>query len=294
MNIPWESIWDLFRFAILSALLAGLVCPLIGAFLLVRRTAFYGVALPQFASAGIAFGYAVLGRWIAAFGLAGLTYEEALADPQALRGYLVAWSAAFTFGGLWLLAQLGRRKELETSHVAAGFALASALTVLFAKASPVGLELVDSLMHGEILVVSLQDYLTFALAYGVVLGLFLLGFRDLLLVSFDPITARVMGKSVRRHEVLLALLVGLTVSVGVRIVGPIVLFGLLVIPPLAAQGVATSMASYFVSSSFLGVLSAAGGVYASFRLDWPLGPAVVMVAGLLLAVITGVRRFLGV
>lgn len=292
MNIPWESIWDLFRYAILSALLAGMVCPLIGAFLLVRRTGFYGVALPQFAAAGIAFGYAVLPRWIAVVGIGSLSYQQAIDSPQALRGYLVGWSAAFTFGGLWLLGRLGRRKELETGHVATGFAIASALTVLFAKASPVGLELVDTLMRGEILVVSLEDYGAIASAYGLILGLFLLFFRDLLLVSFDPVTARVLKKPVWLYELLLALLVGLTVSVGVRIVGPIVLFGLLVIPPLAAQGVATSMAGYLVASSLLGVLAAAGGIYVSFRLDWPLGPAIVMISGAILATVSGVRRFL--
>ena len=51
MEISWADVWYLFHWAILSSLLAGVVCPLVGTFLLVRRTGFYGVALPQFAAA---------------------------------------------------------------------------------------------------------------------------------------------------------------------------------------------------------------------------------------------------
>ena len=292
MSIGWGAIWDLFHYAILSALCAGLVCPLVGAFLLVRRTGFYGVALPQFAAAGIAFGYAVLSLWIANIGLAGLEYEEAIESPHAMRNYVIGWATVFTFGGLGLLSWLGRRKELETGRVAAAFAIASALTVVFARRSPVGMELIDTLMRGEILVVSLYDFETIAVVYGLVLLLFAWFFRDFLIVSYDPETAAVLGKPVRAFEILLMVMVGLTISVGVRIVGPIVLFGLLVLPPLAAQGVATSMRQYIYVSAGFGVLSAVVGIYGSFRLDWPLGPAIVMAAGLILAGVTGVRRFL--
>ena len=292
MSVSWATVWELFHFAILAALFAGLVCPLVGAFLLVRRTGFYGVALPQFAAAGIAFGYAVLGWWIDRIGLAGLSYEEAVESPYALRTYVIGWASAFTFLGLGFLSWFGKRKELETGRVAAAFALASALTVLFARSSPIGLELIDTLMRGEILVVSLYDFQTISIVYGGVLLAFLLFYRDLLVVSFDAETAAVLRKPVRAFEILLAVLVGLTVSVGVRIVGPIVLFGLLVLPPLAAQGIATSMRGYVVTSSGLGIVSAVFGVYLSFRMDWPLGPAIVMAAGLLLGGVTAVRRFL--
>ena len=86
---------------------------------------------------------------------------------------------------------------------------------------------------------------------------------------------------------------GLTVAVGVLIVGPIVLFGLLVLPPLAAQGLARSMRSFTLLASGLGVLSAAGGVAVSFAADWPLGPSVVAVAGVVLALSTLVARLRG-
>ena len=280
MDVGWGTIWDLFHFAILSALLAGAVCPLVGAFLLVRRTGFYGVALPQFAAAGVAFGFALLPWWIDHVGLADLALDEALESPHAVKNYLFGWAGLFTFGGLYALVLLGKSKDTETGRVAAAFALATAVTILFAMASPTGGEYVQVLLRGEILTVDLHEFETIGVAYGLVLLGIVVYHRDMLLVSFDRDTAAVLGKSYRRFETLLMVLTGLTVSVGVLIVGPVVLFGLLVIPPLAARRVAWSMQAFYWLSSLFGVVAAAGGVALSFRLDWPLGPSVVAFAGL--------------
>ncbi|MEW6073671.1 MAG: metal ABC transporter permease [Planctomycetota bacterium] len=282
MEIGWGTIWELFRYAILAAVAAGAVCPLVGCFLLVRRAAFHGVALPQFAAAGVALGFAVLPAWIDRVGLAGLDYVEALESPHALKNYLLAFAAAATFGALLLLALLGARKTTETARLAAGFALASALTILFGLASPVGGEFIDSLLHGEILAIGRHELEVLLGAYLMVGTLLLVRRHDLLLVSYDPETARVLGKRVRAGEALLLLITGLTVSVGTLIVGPVVLFGLLVLPPLAARGFASSMRSFFLWSAGSGIVAAVGGVWTSFRFDWPLGPAVVVAAGSLL------------
>jgi ABC-type Mn2+/Zn2+ transport system permease subunit len=277
--MDWALVWELFRWAILAALLAGMVCPLVGAFLLVRRTGFYGVALPQFAACGVAFGYALLPWWIAHVGLGGLAMEEALASPHSVRNYCLAWGAAFTFGGLLALLVSGRSAALEGGRLAAAFALASAATILFAMAAPTGREFVEQLLRGEILTVDVHEFETLAVAWGLVLSGFALFHRDLLLVSFDPDTARVLGRRVVAWEGLLFLLTGLTVSAGALVVGPVVLFGLLVIPPYAAHGVARSMRALYVLSIAFGLAAAAGGLYVSFRLDWPLGPSVCAAAG---------------
>ena len=125
----------------------------------------------------------------------------------------------------------------------------------------------------------MHEFETLAVAWGLVLVLFARFHRDLLLVSIDPDTARVLGRSAARGEALLFLMTGLTVSAGALVVGPIVLFGLLVIPPMAAHGLARSMRGFHALSVVFGVIAAAGGLYVSFRLDWPLGPAVCAVAG---------------
>jgi zinc transport system permease protein len=64
--------------------------------------------------------------------------------------------------------------------------------------------------------------------------------------------------------------------------GPVMLFGLLVLPPIAARRPARSMTSYLVLSSALGLIAVALGIVASFELDLPLGASVVAAAALLL------------
>lgn len=249
MQVDWADIWYLFHWAILSSLVSGIVCPLVGAFLLVRRTGFYGVALPQFAATGVAFGWA-LPVWLAAAGWIELDLEAATFEwPHAVKNYLLCFAGLFTFGGLGLLLATGKTTETETGRVAAAFAIASALTVLLAMVSPHGSEMIEQLLRGEILTADLHEFDTIAAAYGLVFVAIVVFHRDLLLTSFDREMAQVVGKRVQRIEALLLLLTGLTVSVGVLIVGPIVLFGLLVIPPLAARRLASSMMSFFFWST---------------------------------------------
>ena len=162
--------------------------------------------------------------------------------------------------------------------MAAAFALASAATILFAHVSPTGEIFVSGLLKGEILAVGAHELETLGVALGTTLAGIALLHRDFLVVSFDRESAIVLGKRATAIEAALTALIGLTVSAGTLTVGPVVLFGLLVLPPLAARGLARSMASFYWIAAGLGLAAAAGGVWASFTLDWPLGPAVVVVA----------------
>ncbi len=292
MELTFADIWELFSWAILSSVLAGIVCPLVGCFLLVRRTGFYGVALPQFATAGVAAGYALLPWWVANVGLAGLDLVGALESPHALDTYLLVCAGVFTFGGLFLLSLSGSSRSTEAGRVAAAFALAGALTVLFGQLSPAGMDRVEVLLRGEVLVVDVHEFEVMAALYGLVLTLFVVYHRDLLLVSYDRDTALVLGKRVRAIELLLTGLIGVTVSAGVIILGPMVLFGTLLIPPLAARAWSGSMVSFYCLSSAFGLAAALSGLTVSFGFDWPLGPSIVAAAGALwlLAVLVGRLR----
>lgn len=278
MEISWADIWEIFHFSLIAAVIAGITCPLVGCFLLVRRTGFYGITLPQFASAGVAFGFAALPWWVEHIGLSDMDLVTAIESPHEVINYHLSWAGVFTFAGLAALGLLGRRKETETGRVAASFAIATALTILFAQASPTGREFVEVLMHGEILAVTSHELETLAVVYGLVLALLAVFHRDLLLTSYDSDFARVIGKSTWRYEALLLVLTGTTVSLGTLIVGPVVLFGLLVIPPLAARGLAFSMRSFYALAAGFGVLATLAGIWLSFRLDWPLGPSIVAAA----------------
>ncbi|MFT5290099.1 MAG: ABC-type Mn2+/Zn2+ transport system permease subunit [Planctomycetota bacterium] len=289
LDLPLADLWSLFRWAILSSIVAGFVVSRIGAFLLVRRVGFYGVALPQLAATGVALGLAAP-TWLATVGLAEIDVEELLHDPHALQAYLLPWVAAATFSGLLLLVAFSKRKGTESARVAAVFALSSALAVVLGLYAPIGEQKTAELLSGQILTVGLHEFEVLAVTYALVLLLLWRYSNDLVLVSFDPDTARVLGRPKRRLELLFHALLGATVTVGALIVGPLVLFGLLVVPPLAAHGVARSMRGYLLLSSVLGVVAAVVGVLLSLQFDWPFGPAVVLAAGAELLPCVLIRR----
>jgi zinc transport system permease protein len=280
-GITWAERIELFRWALLAALLAGAVCPLLGAFLLVRRTSFHGIALPQIATAGVVFGFVAMPWWIEHVGIGGLDLAEATGDSHAAMNYHLAWAAAFTFGGLGALAWLGRRGGSEVGRVAAAFAIASAATVLFGRMSPVGKGFVDELIAGELLGVGVHELETLAAVLGVVLATFLAFRRELLVVSYDRESAQVLGVRVLAIEALLHAITGMTISTGTMFLGPVMLFGLLVLPPMSGRAGARSMAGFLARSSAYGVAAVIAGVVASFELDLPLGASVVAAAAAL-------------
>ncbi len=282
-DVGWGTRIELFRYALAAALVAGLVCPLVGGWLLVRRTSFYGITLPQFATAGVVFGFMLLPWWIEAIGLGGLSVDEALSDSHAAMNFHLAWASAFTFGGLAFLVWLGRRGVgSEIGRVAAAFAIANAATVIFGRLAPAGRSFVDELLSGEILGVGVHQLEVLAAFYGLVLALLVFFRHDFLLVSFDRDLAFVLGKRVTAFELLLISMIGVTVSVGTMIFGPTLLFGLLVVPPLVARQWARSMSGFQALSAGLGLLSVVSGVLVSFEFDLPLGAAIVGASALML------------
>ncbi|NOT30290.1 MAG: iron chelate uptake ABC transporter family permease subunit, partial [Planctomycetes bacterium] len=155
-------------------------------------------------------------------------------------------------------------------------------TYVFGRLSPVGQSHVEELLHGEVLGVGLHELETIVAVLLFVL-LVLLGFRrELVLVSFDREFALVLGKPALRFELLLHLLCTLTVAVGTIIVGPTMLFGLLVVPPLAARPFARSMSQFFLLATTVGVASVALGITLSFQADLPFGASVVAASAVLL------------
>ena len=224
-GLTWTEMFDFFGFAIAATLIAGLVCPLVGTFLLVRRTGFYGIALPQFAATGVAFGFAILPWWQEYMGV-GIQSSDLAAGEHIGLNYHLFWASLFTFGALAALLP-GRGRGTETARVAAGFALASALTILFVHSSPVGDIYVHELLRGEILAIGLHEFDTLAAVLGVVLVVIVIFHRDLVLVSYDRESAVVLGKRVMGWELLLQVITGATIATGVMTVGPVLLFGLL-------------------------------------------------------------------
>ena len=107
------------------------------------------------------------------------------------------------------------------------------------------------------------------------LGVLVWWHQDLLLASADPEMAQVLGRPLRRIELMFVIVAGMSVSVGTMSVGPMMLFGLLVLPPMGARPFARSMRGLLWKSAGLGGLGSLLGLVAAFRIDLPPAPCVV-------------------
>jgi hypothetical protein len=91
-------------------------------------------------------------------------------------------------------------------------------------------------------------------------------------------------------DVLLYLLAGASIAIGVIMAGPLLLFGFLVLPALAARPLVNNMSSFLWLSSLLGLAMAVFGFYSSVRLDLPLGPTDVTLGCCLIFLAYALRR----
>jgi len=289
-----NDILTLFAYSFWGALIVGAVCPLIGVFFVIRRVVFLGIAVPQFAAAGVAFGFMALPWWCEFLG----NPTECPGETEGGFAFHLFWAMAFTLIALLLLALFARKDGATTEgRIAAGYAFASAVTILFLSGSALGSSHVQALLKGEILALSKGDLWVIGILYSVVLIVFLFFNRNFLLVGYDREAAISLGYKPLLWDILLYTLVGASISVGVLTVGPLVIFGLMVIPPLAARLIAFNMTSFYFFASAIGLVTAALGFLISYLLDWPLGPTDVVLSFTLLALIwTGrslTRMFLG-
>lgn len=255
--------------ALVGSVLVGFVCPLIGVYFVLRRMIFLGVALPQLSAAGIAFAF------LAYRTVVGVHAHE---EPSE-RALAMAGSFAFTLAGLLVLAALERRgRETVEARIGTTYALAASATILFLAADPYGEAHLVNLLKGDITTTRGGHVAILTVVYGAVV-LALLAFRkELLLVSFDRDLATVFGRRVALWDGLLYLLIGVTISLGVMTAGPLVTFGLLVVPPLTARLLVRRMLTFSVAAAALGAAAAFAGFWAAYRWDLPLGPTQVAVA----------------
>lgn len=271
----------LLHHAVYGSLVVGFVCPLVGVYFLLRRLVFWGVALPQVSAAGIAFAFMLEGLGLSLLA-GGETHEKHLA---------ILASIIFTGLAILALAALERRgRGSSEGRLGTLYAIAWAASILFVASNATGETEMLGLLKGEIVTISESDFHAMLNTFGVVAAVLIVFHREFLLVSFDRDMAVTLGRSVLFWDVLLYAVVGVTVSLGVMTVGPLVVFAMLVIPPSAALPWAKGIASFSLLAALIGGVSSLIGFSVSFAYDLPLGPVIVCVSAALLLVSAAAGR----
>jgi len=257
------------------SLLVGFVVPLVGVYLVLRRVVFLGVALPQVSSCGIAF----------AFALQGWGWIPHAHDSAQERAIALAGSIVFTIGTILVLSVLERRgRGLIEGRTGLVYVMAGAWSILLLVKNPFGQHGMLELLRGEIIAVSTVDLLlTGGTFLPVVAGLVLFQ-KEFLLVSYDRDMAVSLKKHVMFWDSLLFAFIGLTISVSVMSVGPLVAFGFLLLPPLIAYQFARNTAQFLWLSSVIGGMAAVAGFAVAYAQDLPVGPTDLALLGILYVV----------
>jgi ABC-type Mn2+/Zn2+ transport system permease subunit len=265
----------LLRNSVYTSVLVGLACPLVGVFLVLRRLVFMGVALPQISSTGVAIALS-LPLWL------GLNLNA----HDTASGHALAFAGSLTFSvtAILLLAFLERRgRGVPEGRLGVAYVVSSALSMLLLAKNPYGEIGWLDLLKGEVITISNADLGLTAAALALVLMALALFHKELLLVSFDRAMAITLGKNVVFWDVLLYLLIGLTVSMAVLSVGPLIAFGFLLIPALTAHLFSRTMRQFTVLASLIGGAAAFAGFWIAYAWDLPVGPTDVVLLGVIYA-----------
>ena len=260
----------LLRNSVYTSVLIGFACPLVGVFLVLRRLVFVGVALPQISSTGIALSLS-LPLW--------LGYQV---TSQTVHTLAFVGSTLFSVVAILILALLERRgRGLPEGRLGTVYVVAAAVSILLlSKNCFAELGWLD-LLKGEVIAISNFDLVLTAATLALVLAMLGLFGKELLLVSYDRTFAITIGKRVILWDMLLYLLIGLTVSMAVLSVGPLIAFGFLLIPALTARVFARNMRQLIIFASAFGGAVAFIGFWIAYQWDLPVGPTDVTLLGLI-------------
>ncbi|MEN9344384.1 MAG: hypothetical protein RLZZ453_1171 [Chlamydiota bacterium] len=197
--------------------------------------------------------------------------------------FLTPLQGALVFGILsaWLMGFVHLKyKEREDTIIAAIWSTGMSLGVIFIALTPgFNVELINFLF-GNILWVSHSDLVwLFSLDALILAAIFWL-YRPLLAICFDEEQAVLQKLPVSFLYLLLLSLVAITVVLLIQIVGAILVIALLAIPASIAGGFTSRLSSMMLFATLLGVLFTFSGLYASYRLNWPPGATISLVAAL--------------
>ena len=135
---------------------------------------------------------------------------------------------------------------------------------------------VDSYMFGSILAMSRSDVALSVTLTLAVLVLFIVCYHNLFAVTFDERFSRASGVRVDAYKTLLSVLTALTVVLGMRMMGAMLISSLIIFPALSAMRLFRSFRGVVICSGILSVVCFCAGLCASYLLSTPVGATVVI------------------
>jgi manganese/iron transport system permease protein len=246
--------------SLIVAILVGLLCAVVGSYLMVQRLALLGDAISHSVLPGLAIAFLVGANIFVGAFIAGVISTLLIAwirtrspiKEDAAMG--IVFSAFFALG-ITLITTIQKQNKIDLNHF----------------------------LFGNILGVTFDDVRDTAIIATVVLIVVFLLYKELLFYTFDPLGAQAAGLPVNQLNFGLMLLIALTIVASMKAVGVILVLSLLITPGATAYLLVTRLHQVMILGAAIGIVSSMSGMYLSYFFNLPSGPAIVLVVSGLFA-----------
>lgn len=243
-----------------AAILTGMVCAVVGVYVVVRGMAFFGDALAHSILPGVAVGYLITGG---------------SREPLFWWGTGTAVLVSLAIGAV----SKGARIKQDT-----------AIGIIFAGMFALGIAIISSVksytvdlthfLFGDVLGVSGNQLLLIGVFSALILLLVIAFYKEFLVLTFDPTLAATLRIPVRIFEYLQLVLIALAIAVSFQAVGVALMVAMLVTPAAAAYLLTKRLPVMMILAAVIASASGVIGLYLSYYINVASGPAIVLVATL--------------
>ena len=242
----------------IAAVLVGIVCAVVGTYVVLRGMAFFGDALAHTILPGIALGYLITG---------------------GARDMLFWWALGTAIVAALGIGAISKNAEIKED---------TSIGVIFAGMFALGIALISTVksyavdlthfLFGDVLSVSPQSLWLILIFGGLVLLTVFAFYKEFMTLSFDPILAATLRLPVGLLNNLLLALIAVTVAVSLQTVGGALMVALLVTPSATAYLLTHRLSTMMLLAAIFASLSGVIGLYLSFYLSIASGAAIVLTA----------------
>ena len=248
--------------AVIACLLSGIICGIVGTYIVARRMIFLcgGITHASFGGIGIAFYLGlnpILGATIfAILSALGIEYANRNGKIREDSAIGIMWGIGMAVGALFMSLRPG-----YTSGDMAAF------------------------LFGNIVTVTTADIIALAIATAIVVIGALLWHRTIMFVAFDRKFARASGVAVDIISYIMAVVTAITIVLSIRVMGIVLLISLLTMPVVAANIILKGYRSIACAATIIAVIASVTGVALSYYAEVPSGPAIIFLLAIVILII---------
>ena len=243
--------WPFMQRALIAGVLVSLCAALLGVSLVLKR-------------------YSMIGDGLSHVSFGALAIAVALGITPLYFSIPVVILAAF-----FLLRAADNPNRSNDAAIAALSAASLAIGILVISRTSGMTTDVDSYMFGSVLAMTWADVALSVVLCAAVLTMFLLFYHKIFAVTFDESFSRATGLHVNRYNTLLAILTALTIVLGMRMMGAMLISSLIIFPALTAMRLFRSFRNVVLCAAVMSVVCFCAGLIISFVYSTPVGATVV-------------------